>query len=95
MKKYEKYTECPLAIMDAENGGQALFVHTWYGGENAPRAFRGKRTIGKLFDQDRERLVRTAHELGVRRVKVDREGSKYQHVDLVSGPLERAIALCE
>jgi len=77
------------ALAHAAAGGQALLIHSW-NGPSRYACFNGASEIGKLFDQDRERLVATAQRLGVRRVAVDREGRPGQHVDLVAGPLERA-----
>lgn len=56
----------------------------------APRCFRNRREVGHLFDQDRERLVKTARRLGVRVIFVDRDGMPHQHIDLCGRPLERA-----
>lgn len=48
-----------LARAEAAAGGQALAVYPWRGhwhGQNGPRCFRGASEIGKLYDQDPERL---------------------------------------
>lgn len=94
MKHYTARSGFKLAIADAENGGQALFTHVW-GMASGPKCFHGARVIGKLFDQNTRRLEETANALGVRRVKIDRRGHAWQHVDLVGKPLERAIARAE
>jgi len=88
MKRFSRkhYRE---ALALAAGGGQALLVHAW-GGPSRFACFNGAAEIGKLFDQDRDRLMSTAQRLGVRRIKVDREGQPGQHVDLVGGPLHRA-----
>lgn len=49
--------------------------------------------IAHLFDQDIDRLRKTAKMLGVRVVKVEHEGTYKQHVNLCSNPLERAKVL--
>ncbi|MDQ7832063.1 MAG: hypothetical protein RDU30_10035 [Desulfovibrionaceae bacterium] len=88
MKRFERkhYYE---ALAHAADGEQALLVHSWHG-PSKYACFDGTPEIGKLFDQDSARLVATARRLGVRRVKVDRDGQPGQHVDLVGGPLHRA-----
>lgn len=92
MQVYTQRKDLPKARHDAENGGQALFIHPWVGGADAPPAFRGAKLVGKLFDHDAERLVRTARDLGVRVIKIDRPGQPGQHIDLVDATLERALA---
>jgi len=77
----------------AEEGGQALLIMpgvygNWPGG---PRCFRNREIVGKLFDQDIERLRTTARSLGVKRIKPCRIGNRGQHVDLCGKPLERAV----
>lgn len=90
MKHYTARSQFKQAVADAENGSQALFTHTW-GLAAGPQCFQAAKVIGKLFDQDASRLEETARTLGVRRVKIDRLGHPWQHVDLVGKPLERAI----
>jgi hypothetical protein len=87
------HREYRAALAVAAAGGQALFLHPW-GGPSRIRCFDGVRWIGKLFDQDKTRLVATARRLGVRRVVIDREDLPEQHVALVAGPLQRARAEC-
>lgn len=82
------------ALAHAAQGGQALFIHAWHG-QSRIRCFDGAPFIGKLFDQDRERLMATVRRLGVRVVAVDRAGQPEQHVDLVGRPLQRAKAEAE
>jgi len=79
-------------------GGQAL--HIWgppqANGQSAwpgqPACFRRSRLWGHLMDQDRERLVATARQLGVKRIVVGSDGEPNQHVDLCGRPLANAIA---
>ena len=87
------------AIEHAAAGGQALHV---FDGRIAdalatvkpvPGCFRGRAEVAHLFDQDRARLAATVRRLGVRVVKVEREGQPGQHVDLCGGPLARAKEL--
>lgn len=61
---------------------------------DTPRCFKGRHTIAHLFDQNRERLVATALHLGVRVIRVERQDSPGQHIDLCGSPLDRAIAIC-
>lgn len=86
----------PATLAHVVAGGQALekwgkaFTH----GPNAPACFRGKDFV-KLYDHDRDRLIKTARRLGVRVVKVDRPGGDWQHIDLVGKPMERALREAE
>jgi len=82
------------AIAHAADGGQALLVHAWGGPSKVP-CFNGAAMIGKLFDQDPARLVATVKRLGVRKIKVCREGQPGQHIDLVASPLDRAKRECQ
>jgi len=84
------------AYAHAGAGGQALhlmdgsFAHLR---RDTPNCFKGRRQIAHLFDQDRERLVRTARKYGVRVIRVERDGDPLrQHIDLCGRPLERAMA---
>jgi hypothetical protein len=84
------------ALAHAQSGGQALHMMSGsfaYLRADTPNCFKGRREIAHLFDQDRERLVTTARRLGVRVIKVEREGTLRQHIDLCGKPLERAQAL--
>ena len=86
------------AYTHAEAGHQALHVYKGMQGQfpDAPLCFKRAKTWGHLLDQDKERLIRTARRLGVKRIVVGREGdSKRQHIDLCGKPLERAIKECE
>lgn len=81
----------------ALEGGQAL--HVWDPGPDgwpgAPQVFLRNRPWAHLFDQNLERLKKTAKKLGVRVVVVGHQGKIGQHIDLCGGPLKKAIALCE
>jgi len=89
------------ALRDAEayakEGGQAL--HVWDPGPKrypgAPGVFQRTRPWAHLIDYDLGRLTRTARRLGVRVIKVGREGDRLQHIDLCGKPLEQAMSLCE
>jgi hypothetical protein len=78
------------AIKFAEEGGQALHLHTFNSGHFL---FRRYPVISHLFDMDKDRLVETARSLGVNVIKIEREGERGQHIDLCAGPLERAKKL--
>jgi len=93
MKHYCRRSELRLAMDEAARGGQALFTHVWTS-DSGPRAFRGTKLIGKLFDQNAVRLRETALALGVGRLKICRPGERGQHIDLVDAPLSRAIEMC-
>lgn len=82
--------ELPEAKLYVANGGQALHLHTFTGWGH--KAFRGQEQAAHLMDQNKSRLIETARRLGVKRVKVERAGSIYMHVDLYGAPLAKAIA---
>lgn len=93
MKKFEQ-RELNAAAQHAADGGQALHMMHGsfaYGRKDTPSVFKGRKQIAHLFDQNLERLKATARRLGVRVIKVERLGHKYQHIDLCAGPLDRAI----
>lgn len=71
----------------SKQGGQALHVHNINSGH---RLFKRYPVIGHLFDADKTRLIATARRLGVRVIKVEREGEEGQHIDLCGKPFERA-----
>jgi glycerophosphoryl diester phosphodiesterase len=78
----------------AAAGGQALHVMSGAFGDadpTAPNCFKNQKQIAHLFDQDKERLIKTVKRLGVRVIFVDREDTIGQHIDLCKKPLERAI----
>lgn len=83
----------------AMDGGQSLHLHRIIvDRKKAPSCFvravdRGE-DIAHLFDQDEERLIATVKRLGVKVVVVEHGGTPRQHVDLCSGPLKKAKALC-
>lgn len=79
------------AIEHAMAGGQAVHLHTL---TNGHPLFTRYGEIAHLFDQNRERLIRTAQQLGVRVIKLERSGEPGQHVDLCGHPLERARIYC-
>jgi hypothetical protein len=81
----------------ALSGGQALHVYksTSVPSEirrKAPLVFQRSGDWAHLLDQDRTRLIHTAHRLGVRTIRIDCEGYPNQHIDLCGKPLARAIA---
>lgn len=84
------------AYLHASEGGQALHLMSGrfaYLRRDTPSCFKGRRQIAHLFDRDAERLAKTARRLGVRVIKIEREGDPMrQHVDLCGQPLERALA---
>lgn len=91
MKKFEMRDV--VAAQDyAMDGGTALHVHTLTAGHPL---FKRYAVIGHLIDQDKRRLVHLASRLGVRVVKVEREGRRGQHVDLCGKPFERACEMAE
>ena len=88
-------------IRDAQDwagiGGQALHLMSGrfaYLRDDTPACFRGRDQIAHLFDRDRDRLIRTARKLGVRKILVERDDDPVrQHIDLCGKPLERALAM--
>jgi hypothetical protein len=86
MKRFEM-REIRAAQAFAEGGGQALHIHTLTTGH---RLFKRYPVIAHLFDKDKERLIATARRLGVRVIKVEREGVYGQHIDLCGKPFDRA-----
>ena len=95
MKYYSERDGYKQALQDAKNGEQALFTHWWIGTRDAPPCFRGRKFIGKLYDQNAARLEQTARGLGVRVIMIHHKGLPQQHVDLVGKPLEKAIERAE
>jgi len=99
MKKFSQM-QVDEAIAHAAAGGQALHCHRIIVDyDKAPRCFvravqRGE-DIAHLFDQNRERLERTARMLGVNIVVVEHAGKPGQHVDLCGGPLRKAKGMCD
>lgn len=88
--------ELPAAYAYAGEGGQAVhlmaerFAHLR---SDTPSCFKGRGQVAHFFDQDKARLVATAKRLGVRVIRVEREGTPRQHIDLCGGPLAKALAL--
>ena len=91
MKRFEA-REIRKAIDYAMQGGQALHIHSINRGHPL---FRRYPMIAHLFDQDKQRLIATAHRLGVRVIKVGREGEQQQHIDLCGKPFTKAFESCE
>jgi len=84
------------AYQFAAEGGQALHLFSDPGVyPGAPAVFKKSREAAHLLDQDRERLIETAKQFGVRVIKVDRKGTPKQHIDLCGRPLKRAIEIAE
>lgn len=87
------------ALAHAAGGGQSLHTHTFIGNPaTAPRCFvravrRGEK-IAHLFDQDIDRLRKTARQCGVKIIVVEHAGTDRQHIDLCGKPLVRAMELC-
>lgn len=86
------------AIAYAIAGGQALHLHQIIVNiDTAPRCFinaiaRGEH-IAHLFDQDKERLVKTVRRAGVRVIHIDKEDTPRQHIDLCGAPLRKVRAM--
>lgn len=80
------------AIDYSKQGGQALHCHSVTMGHPL---FSRYKTIAHLFDQDRDRLAKTAYNLGVRVIAVMREGQDSQHIDLCGRPFDRAVAMVD
>lgn len=98
MKIFHDVSGARAAMDFAAAGGQALHVFdsTWATRVRPLRgAFRIYGVYAHLMDNDRDRLIKTARMLGVRKIVVDRVGRRGQHVDLCGAPLNRAIAQCE
>lgn len=95
--KMFSWKEIKEARAYARDGNQALHVYPskMVHAPDAPAVFKRHSTWAHLFDMDKIRLIVTAQELGVRVIKVEREGTDRQHIDLCGKPLERAIQMCE
>lgn len=91
MKEFTMW-ELDRAKKCAADGDQALHIHTLNSGK--ARIFRKYPVIAHLIDLDKDRLIATVRRLGVRVIKVEREGEPLQHIDLCGKPLERARAMC-
>lgn len=93
MKTFEQW-ELPAALAFAITGGQALHLMSGafaYMRTDTPACFKGRSQLAHLFDQNKERLIATAKRFGVRVIRVEREGTERQHIDLCGKPLERAL----
>ena len=89
--------ELRAALCFAAEGGQALHLMPEYYAHrrsDTPSCFKGRGEIAHLFDRDRARLIGKAKKLGVRVIKVERDGTDRQHVDLCGAPLRNALAQC-
>lgn len=91
LKRFEM-REQRAAIACSQSGGQALHIHTLTQGH---KLFKKYSQIAHLFDMDKDRLLATARRLGVRKIKIGREGELGQHIDLCGKPFERACAEAE
>jgi len=93
LKKFE-VRELKEAIAHAANGHQAVHLHTICP-PTAPLCFKKTISQGKpiahLFDNDVDRLIRTVKVLGVNVIKVEREGTDKQHIDLCGKPLDKLL----
>jgi hypothetical protein len=94
------FTERELhsALAFPAGGGQALHLISpryAYLRKDTPACFKKRSILAHLFDADRDRLESTARRLGVRVIRVERESTSRQHIDLRGKPLERAIAITE
>lgn len=91
MKRFDS-RQVSEAVSYSMQGGQALHVHSFTMGHPL---FKHYPKIAHLFDQDRQRLTKTARRLGVRRIKVEYDGQPKQHIDLCGNPFERACKEAE
>jgi hypothetical protein len=86
------------ALLYAAEGGQALHVFPQIASiaakKTTPGVFKRSHFWGHLFDLDKDRLIKTARQLGVRVIEIDREDTPRQHIDLCGQPLNRALARC-
>lgn len=86
MKIFET-RELQEAVLFSMKGGQAIHLHSFNAGHPM---FKRYPVIAHLFDRDKIRLIATARRLGVRVIKVEREGEQAQHIDLCGKPFDRA-----
>lgn len=94
MKVFQE-RELRQAIEYAMTGEVAIHLHSIVF-RHSPQCFiaavgRGEQ-ICHLFDQDKERLIATAKRLGVKVIKLEREGEPRQHIDLCGAPLRKLLA---
>lgn len=86
------------AYEHAMQGGQALHLMPGsfaYLRKTTPNCFKGQAQLAHLFDQDKERLTRTARKFGVRVIKIEHPGTHRQHIDLCGMPLQAALKQAE
>lgn len=85
------------AIRHADADGIAL--HVWDAAPgafpDAPECFKHSSRWGHLMCKDRQKLLSLAYQLGVKCIKVGRDGRSGQHIDLCGQPLQRAIERAE
>ena len=75
----------------AKEGGQALHLFSDPGlYPGCPKCFKRSREAAHLIDYNIGRLIATARRLGVRVIKIGRQGRCGQHFDLCGKPLLRA-----
>jgi len=86
------------AIQYAKEGNQSLHIHTIVF-PDSPKCFRNAVARGEyiahLFDQDKDRLIKTVKKYGVKVIKIEHEGTEKQHIDLCGKPLKRIIKLAD
>ena len=95
MKTFQE-KELHDAYAYAAQGGQALHLMSGryaYLRADTPSCFKGRDQIAHLFDQNKDRLIATARKCGVRVIRVERERTHRQHIDLCGGPLAKALSL--
>lgn len=95
-RKLFNWRELQEALQFAYDGGQAL--HLMPGKfvdkrKDAPECFKGQPFFAHLFDQQTARLEATARALGVKKILVEKQGERQQHIDLCGEPLNKAIGL--
>src|SRR4030042_340467 len=95
MKIFEEH-QIKDAYAYAREGGQSLHLFSSPGVyPGCPECFKRIREAAHLIDYDTDRLISTAHLLGVRVIRVGRRGRRGQHVDLCGKPLMKAKSQVE
>lgn len=94
--------ELKEALEFSLRGGQALQVYDsnkipfgLRAGKSVPGVFLRYREWAHLFDRNKRRLKKTAKSIGIKRIVIDRKGTRKQHVDICGAPLRNAKLLCE
>lgn len=91
LRKFE-YRQLQQALAYAQKGKQALHCHTQ---SEAVGLLRVIPRVAHLFDQDLDRLLLTAQDLGVMiPIKVYGQGTQFQHVLLLGDQFDRALSQC-